>query len=67
MSLFVLPVGTTVFRRYDEQTYTKMSESESIEKPCEWRSPKGHFISVSDFCIQTKYNLYTDIKHPNAV
>ena len=59
-----LPIGTTTFRSFDEQTYVKASFSNDLKRPCIWRSPSGHPLFISDVSIQTNTKQFSDIKKP---
>lgn len=59
-----LPVGTKVFRSYDEVVYCKTQSTEDIKKPVAWLSDKGTKIYVSDVAIQSNHKQYSNLTLP---
>jgi len=60
----ILPVGTKVFRSYDEVIYRKNQPTDDIKKPSAWMSDKGTKIFVSDVAIQTNHKQYRNLTLP---
>jgi hypothetical protein len=57
-----LPVGTRVFRNFDEAVYIKQVETDDPKKPSKWVSEKQNSIFVSDIAIQTNHKQYKNLE-----
>jgi hypothetical protein len=59
-----LPVGTKIFRSFDEAIYRKNQESYDIKQPVAWVSESGNKIYASDVSIQTNHKQYRNLTLP---
>jgi hypothetical protein len=60
----ILPVGTKIFRAFDEAIYRKNQSSYDPKSPVAWVSESGNKIFVSDVAIQTNFKMYRNLTLP---
>ena len=60
-----LPIGTTVYRSFDNRTYVKETYSDDLKRPCIWRHLSSQFpLFLSDTSVQTNTKQFSNIVKP---